>query len=80
MVAVHRGGRLVGTPWQGDHRPTPRLTSLPPGAGSAFKPLAKLEALDATLDTVLAAGDQLIGAAEGHDAACCVRATSLRWC
>jgi selenide, water dikinase len=49
---------------------TPRLTSLSPGAGCACKlPLAKLEALFATLDTVPAAGDLLIGAAEGDDAA-----------
>ena len=53
--------------------PIPRLTSLSPGAGCACKlPLAKLEALFATLDpTTLAAasGDLLIGAAEGDDAA-----------
>ncbi len=50
--------------------PTPRLTSLSPGAGCACKlPLAKLEALFATLETVPAAGDLLIGAAKGDDAA-----------
>ena len=53
---------------------TPRLTSLSPGAGCACKlPLAKLEALFATLDGVPAmgpaAGDLLIGAAGGDDAA-----------
>jgi selenide,water dikinase len=52
----------------------PRLTSLSPGAGCACKlPLAKLEALMATMDGVPAmgpaAGDLLIGAAEGDDAA-----------
>jgi selenide,water dikinase len=52
----------------------PRLTSLSPGAGCACKlPLAKLEALFAGLDGVPAmgpaAGDLLIGAAEGDDAA-----------
>jgi selenide, water dikinase len=52
----------------------PRLTSLSPGAGCACKlPLAKLEALFATMDGVPAmgpaAGDLLIGAAEGDDAA-----------
>jgi selenide, water dikinase len=52
----------------------PRLTSLSPGAGCACKlPLAKLEALFATLDGAPAmgpaAGDLLIGAAEGDDAA-----------
>jgi selenide, water dikinase len=53
-----------------DQTQAPRLTSLSPGAGCACKlPLAKLEALFATLDTVPAAGDLLIGAAEGDDAA-----------
>ncbi len=50
-----------------------RLTSLSPGAGCACKlPLAKLEALFATLDSsalAAASGDLLIGAAEGDDAA-----------
>jgi len=51
--------------------PTPRLTSLSPGAGCACKlPLAKLEALFATMDDIApAAGDLLIGTAEGDDAA-----------
>jgi len=51
--------------------PTPRLTSLSPGAGCACKlPLAKLEALFATMDNIApAAGDLLIGTAEGDDAA-----------
>jgi selenide,water dikinase len=50
---------------------TPRLTSLSPGAGCACKlPLAKLEALFATVDNIApASGDLLIGAAEGDDAA-----------
>ena len=51
---------------------TPRLTSLSPGAGCACKlPLAKLEALFASMGSVApaAAGDLLIGAAEGDDAA-----------
>jgi selenide,water dikinase len=50
---------------------SPRLTSLSPGAGCACKlPLAKLEALFATMGpAVPAAGDLLIGAAEGDDAA-----------
>ena len=53
---------------------TPRLTSLSPGAGCACKlPLAKLEALFAGLQGTPAmgpaAGDLLIGAAEGDDAA-----------
>jgi selenide, water dikinase len=50
---------------------TPRLTSLSPGAGCACKlPLAKLEALFATVDHLPpAAGDLLVGAAEGDDAA-----------
>ena len=52
----------------------PRLTSLSPGAGCACKlPLAKLEALFASIGPVEfmapAAGDLLIGAAEGDDAA-----------
>jgi selenide, water dikinase len=52
----------------------PRLTSLSPGAGCACKlPLAKLEALFASLEDVPAmgpaTGDLLIGAAEGDDAA-----------
>ena len=52
----------------------PRLTSLSPGAGCACKlPLAKLEALFAGLQGTPAmgpaAGDLLIGAAEGDDAA-----------
>jgi selenide, water dikinase len=48
-----------------------RLTSLSPGAGCACKlPLAKLEALFATMDGLApAGGDLLIGAAEGDDAA-----------
>ncbi len=60
-------------------QPGPRLTSLSPGAGCACKlPLAKLEALFATMDgpdemgrVALgpASGDLLIGAAEGDDAA-----------
>jgi selenide,water dikinase len=50
---------------------TPRLTSLSPGAGCACKlPLAKLEAMFATMDTIAPAhGDLLIGAAEADDAA-----------
>ena len=55
---------------------TPRLTSLSPGAGCACKlPLAKLEALFASMGPAAfigpgpAAGDLLIGAAEGDDAA-----------
>src|SRR5271156_4879738 len=54
-----------------DQTKAPRLTSLSPGAGCACKlPLAKLEALFATMgDGVPAAGDLLIGAAEGDDAA-----------
>jgi selenide, water dikinase len=49
----------------------PRLTSLSPGAGCACKlPLAKLEALFATMEGIgPASGDLLIGAAEGDDAA-----------
>ena len=54
----------------------PRLTSLSPGAGCACKlPLAKLEALFASMGPAPfmgpgpAAGDLLIGAAEGDDAA-----------
>jgi selenide,water dikinase len=52
----------------------PRLTSLSPGAGCACKlPLAKLEALFAGLEGAPAmgpaAGDLLVGAAEGDDAA-----------
>ncbi len=52
----------------------PRLTSLSPGAGCACKlPLAKLEALFASIGPVEAmgpaTGDLLIGAAEGDDAA-----------
>ena len=53
--------------------PIPRLTSLSPGAGCACKlPLAKLEAVFASLDPIAlgpAGGDLLIGAAEGDDAA-----------
>ena len=57
-----------------DQTQAPRLTSLSPGAGCACKlPLAKLEALFATMDGVPAmgpaAGDLLIGALEGDDAA-----------
>jgi len=50
---------------------TPRLTSLSPGAGCACKlPLAKLEALFASMGPVSpASGDLLVGAAEGDDAA-----------
>jgi selenide,water dikinase len=50
---------------------TPRLTSLSPGAGCACKlPLAKLEAMFATMGTIAPAhGDLLIGAAEADDAA-----------
>jgi selenide, water dikinase len=50
---------------------TPRLTSLSPGAGCACKlPLAKLEALFASMGPVSPAyGDLLVGAAEGDDAA-----------
>ncbi len=49
----------------------PRLTSLSPGAGCACKlPLAKLEALFASMGPVgPASGDLLVGAAEGDDAA-----------
>ena len=49
----------------------PRLTSLSPGAGCACKlPLAKLEALFASMGPVSAAsGDLLVGALEGDDAA-----------
>ena len=56
-------------------QPGPRLTSLSPGAGCACKlPLAKLEALFASMGDGVpamgpAAGDLLIGAAEGDDAA-----------
>ena len=51
--------------------PVPRLTSLSPGAGCACKlPLAKLEAMFATMDTIAPAhGDLLVGAAEADDAA-----------
>jgi selenide, water dikinase len=54
-----------------DQTQAPRLTSLSPGAGCACKlPLAKLEALFATMDNIAPAhGDLLIGAAEGDDAA-----------
>jgi selenide,water dikinase len=57
-----------------EHIQAPRLTSLSPGAGCACKlPLAKLEALFASLEAAPAmgpaAGDLLIGAAEGDDAA-----------
>jgi len=57
-----------------EHIHAPRLTSLSPGAGCACKlPLAKLEALFAGLQGTPAmgpaAGDLLIGAAEGDDAA-----------
>jgi selenide,water dikinase len=50
---------------------TPRLTSLSPGAGCACKlPLAKLEAMFASMPPAAAAhGDLLIGAAEADDAA-----------
>jgi selenide,water dikinase len=50
---------------------TPRLTSLSPGAGCACKlPLAKLEALFATMENIgPASGDLLIGTLEGDDAA-----------
>jgi len=57
-----------------DQTEAPRLTSLSPGAGCACKlPLAKLEALFASLEGAPAmgpaAGDLLVGAAEGDDAA-----------
>jgi selenide, water dikinase len=54
-----------------DQTQAPRLTSLSPGAGCACKlPLAKLEALFATMGSLPQAdGDLLIGAAEGDDAA-----------
>jgi selenide, water dikinase len=50
---------------------TPRLTSLSPGAGCACKlPLAKLEAMFASMPPAASAhGDLLIGAAEADDAA-----------
>src|SRR6202035_5127519 len=50
---------------------TPRLTSLSPGAGCACKlPLAKLEALFASMPPAASAhGDLLSGAAEADDAA-----------
>ena len=50
---------------------TPRLTSLSPGAGCACKlPLAKLEAMFASMPPAAPAhGDLLIGAAEADDAA-----------
>ena len=67
------------TQTQTQAQPGPRLTSLSPGAGCACKlPLAKLEALFATMDSPdemgavalgPASGDLLIGAAEGDDAA-----------
>ncbi len=62
------------TPPQAQIQPSPRLTSLSPGAGCACKlPLAKLEALFATMEGVPAmgpaSGDLLIGAMEGDDAA-----------
>ncbi len=59
---------------------TPRLTSLSPGAGCACKlPLAKLEALFATMGSIpKAEGDLLIGAAEGDDAALLRRAGVFR--
>jgi selenide,water dikinase len=49
----------------------PRLTSLSPGAGCACKlPLAKLEAVFASMGTIApASGDLLVGALEGDDAA-----------
>jgi len=49
----------------------PRLTSLSPGAGCACKlPLAKLEAVFASMGTIEpASGDLLVGALEGDDAA-----------
>ncbi|HEX4062120.1 MAG TPA: selenide, water dikinase SelD [Streptosporangiaceae bacterium] len=51
--------------------PLPRLTSLSPGAGCACKlPLAKLEAVFASMGTIEpASGDLLVGALEGDDAA-----------
>jgi len=58
-----------------DQTKAPRLTSLSPGAGCACKlPLAKLEALFATMGDGVpamgpAAGDLLVGALEGDDAA-----------
>ena len=50
---------------------TPRLTSLSPGAGCACKlPLAKLEAMFASMPPAASAhGDLLVGAAEADDAA-----------
>ena len=49
---------------------TPRLTSLSPAPAVCKLPLAKLEALFATMGSIpKAEGDQLIGAAEGDDAA-----------
>ena len=60
---------------QTEAQAAPRLTSLSPGAGCACKlPLAKLEALFASMGDGVpamgpAAGDLLIGAAEGDDAA-----------
>jgi selenide,water dikinase len=62
------------TQTQAQIQPGPRLTSLSPGAGCACKlPLAKLEALFATMEGVPAmgpaSGDLLIGALEGDDAA-----------
>jgi selenide,water dikinase len=49
----------------------PRLTSLSPGAGCACKlPLAKLEAVFASMGSIApASGDLLVGALEGDDAA-----------
>src|SRR5487761_1534171 len=49
----------------------PRLTSLSPGAGCACKlPLAKLEAVFASMGSIEpASGDLLVGALEGDDAA-----------
>jgi len=75
LVAPRRAApRTVAKVTTDQIQQAPRLTSLSPGAGCACKlPLAKLEALFATMDGVPAmgpaSGDLLIGAAEGDDAA-----------
>ena len=66
--------RVTADQTQTQTQTAPRLTSLSPGAGCACKlPLARLEALFATMDGAPAmgpaSGDLLIGAAEGDDAA-----------
>jgi hypothetical protein len=81
VVPAHRGGRLVGTPWQGDHRTDAPPDLAPARRGRCLQ--AAGQARGAVRHARHGPSRRRSAHRRGRGATtrpCCARTTSLRWC